>query len=355
MIEENSNINTFIKRRFYINNCEESFDACFLMTQFQFLNNQIETEASDTNFLEAQLSFIRYSYAFVTWSLLRQIEEQDNDYLESENTPGLECFGDQIAPFIEIIKDLYRNIFGTIDDYLFEPEYLPNAAAAYDIYPIVRRRDPKYIYRCIRRVNEYLAFQEHDFILHRLGQNPYLREKLKKFINDLMNIEPLQQDVQTYLTKKCIAVATLTHEHKKYYYALSGFDYKQNSSTAIKGNVFEKALALQPFTSKYRRCIATDIMKSWIDSSNNTMREKPLILSNALHQLPTANLKREYSCCERKIFARIEKDFPNYISNKDQITLSIIKPPCPNCTCAIKILRPEINFSSSVEVMPKFR
>ena len=338
MIEENS-INTFIKRRFSINNCEESFDACFLMTQFQFLNNQIENKTTDIDFLIKQLFFIRYSYAFVEYGLLSQVENRSDNSLRSENVPSLECLGDQITPFIDIIKELYGSIFGIIDDYLFEPEYSLNNAAAFDIYPIVRRRDPKYIYRCIRRVNEYLAFQERDYIFQRFGQNL----KLKKFINDLMNIEPLQQDVQTYLTKKCIAIATLTHVHKNYYYALSGFDYKQNSNTAIKGNVFEKALALQPFTSKYSRCIATDTMKSWFNTSNNTIREKPLVLSTAQQHLPTANLKREYSCCERKIFARIEKDFPNYISNKDQITLSIIKPPCPNCTCAIKILRPQIS------------
>ncbi len=355
MIEENSNINTFVKRRFYINNCEESFDACFLMTQFQFLSHQIETETSDIHFPIEQLYFIRYSYAFVAWDLLGQLAKQGNYHLKSENTPSLECLGEQIAPFIKIIKELYLDFFGIIETYPFETEYLPNAAAAYDIYPIVRRRDPKYIYRCIRRVNEYLAFQEHDFIFQRIERNQHLREKLKKFINDLMNIEPLQQDVQTYLTKKCIAVATLTHVHKNYYYALSGFDYKQNSNTAIKGNVFEKTLALQPFTSKYSRCIATNTMKSWFDTLNNTMREKPLILSNAWQHLPTANLKREYSCCERKILARIEKDFPNYIYNQDPITLSIIKPPCPNCTCAIKILRPQINFSFSVAAMPKSR
>lgn len=354
MIEENS-IYTFVKRRFYINNCEESFDACFLMTQFQFLNNQIETETSDIHFPIEQLYFIRYSYAFVAWDLLGQLAKQGNHHLKSENTPSLECLGEQTNSFIEIIKELYLDFFGIIETYPFETEYVPYNIAAYDIYPIVRRRDPKYIYRCIRRVNEYLAFQEHDFILHRLGQNPYLREKLKKFINDLMNIEPLQQDVQTYLTKKCIAVATLTHVHKNYYYALSGFDYKQNSNTAIKGNVFEKALALQPFTSKYSRCTATDTMKSWYDTLNQAIREKPLILSKAKNQLPTANLKQEYSCCERKIFARIEKDFPNYIYNQDPITLSIIKPPCPNCTCAIKILRPQINFSFSVAAMPKSR
>ena len=338
MIEENS-INTFIKRRFSINNREESFDACFLMTQFQFLNNQIEKKNADIDFLIKQLFFIRYSYAFVEYGLLSQVENRNDNSLRSENAPSLECLGDQITPFIDIIKELYGSIFGIIDDYLFEPEYSLNNVAAFDIYPIVRRRDPKYIYRCIRRVNEYFAFQERDYIFQRFGQNL----KLKKFINDLMNIEPLQQDVQTYLTKKCIAIATLTHVHKNYYYALSGFDYKQNSNTAIKGNVFEKALALQPFTSKYSRCIATDTMKSWFNTLNNTIREKPLVLSTAQQHLPTANLKREYSCCERKIFARIEKDFPNYISNKDQITLSIIKPPCPNCTCAIKILRPQIS------------
>ena len=355
MIEENSNINTFIKRRFYINNCEESFDACFLMTQFQFLSHQIENGTVDGLDPIAQLSFIRYSYAFVAWDLLGQLAKQRNYHLKSENTPSLECLGEQTNSFIEIIKELYLDFFGIIETYPFETEYVPYNIAAYDIYPTVKRRDPKYIYRCIRRVNEYLAFQERDFIFQSIERNQHLREKLKKFINDLMNIEPLQQDVQTYLTKKCIAVATLSHVHKSYYYALSGFDYKQNSSTATKGNVFEKALALQPFASKYSRCITTDTMKSWFNTLNNTMREKPLILSNARQHLPTANLKREYSCCERKILARIEKDFPNYISNKDQITLSIIKPPCPNCTCAIQILRPQINFSFSVAAMPKSR
>lgn len=354
MIEKNS-IYTFIKRRFYINNCEESFDACFLMTQFQFLSHRIENGTVDGLDPIAQLSFIRYSYAFVAWDLLGQLAKQGNHHLKSENTPSLECLGEQTNSFIEIIKELYLDFFGIIETYPFETEYVPYNIAAYDIYPTVKRRDPKYIYRCIRRVNEYLAFQERDFIFQRIDRNQHLREKLKKFINDLMNIEPLQQDVQTYLTKKCIAVATLTHVHKNYYYALSGFDYKQNSSTATKGNVFEKALALQPFASKYSRCITTDTMKSWFNTLNNTMREKPLILTNAQQHLPTANLKREYSCCERKILARIEKDFPNYISNRDQITLSIIKPPCPNCTCAIKILRPQINFSFSVAAMPKSR
>lgn len=355
MIEENSNINTFIKRRFSINNCEESFDACFLATQFHFLNNQIETETSDIHFPIEQLYFIRYSYAFVIWDLLGQLAKQGNHHLKSENTPSLECLGEQTNSFIEIIKELYLDFFGIIETYPFETEYVPYNIAAYDIYPTVKRRDPKYIYRCIRRVNEYIAFQDRNFIFNRIAKNLDLKRRLERFINDLMNIEPLQQDVQTYLTKKCIAVATHTHVQKKYYYALSGFDYKSTSNTAIKGNVFEKALALQPFASKYSRCIATDTMKSWFDTLNNTMREKPLILSNALHQLPTANLKREYSCCERKILARIEKDFPNYISNKDKITLSIIKPPCPNCTCAIKILRPKINFSFSVAAMPKSR
>lgn len=353
MIEENS-IYTFIKRRFSINNCEESFDACFLATQFHFLNNQIENETADIRLLIEQLSFIRYSYAFVIWDLLRQIEKIDNNSLESENIPRLDCLGSLIEPFIDIIKKLYTFFFESTDDYLFEPEYSPQNIAAYGI-PVVKRRDPKYIYRCIRRVNEYLAFQERDFIFQRIERNQHLREKLKKFINDLMNIEPLQQDVQTYLTKKCIAVATHTHVHKKYYYALSGFDYKSTSNTAIKGNVFEKALAFQSYASKYSRCTAIDTMKSWFDTSRQTIREKPLILSKAQNQLPTANLKQEYSCCERKIFARIEKDFPNYISNRDQITLSIIKPPCPNCTCAIKILRPQINFSSWVAAMPKSR
>ena len=341
MIEENSNINTFIKRRFSINNCEESFDACFLMTQFHFLSHQIENETADTDFPIEQLSFIRYSYAFVAWSLLRQIEKRDN-YLENENTPRLDCLGSLIEPFIDIIKKLYTFFFETTDDYLFEPEYLPNAAAAYDIYPVVKRRDPKYIYRCIRRVNEYIAFQDRNFIFNRIAKNLDLKRRLERFINDLMNIEPLQQDVQTYLTKKCVAVATHTHVHKNYYYALSGFDYKSTSNTAIKGNVFEKALAFQSYASKYSRCTATDTMKSWYDTLNQAIREKPLILSKAKNQLPTANLKQEYSCCERKIFARIEKDFPNYIYNQDPITLSIIKPPCPNCTCAIKILKPRL-------------
>lgn len=340
MIEENSNINTFIKRRFSINNCEESFDACFLMTQFHFLSHQIENETADIRLLIEQLSFIRYSYAFVAWSLLRQIEKRDN-YLENENTPRLDCLGSLIEPFIDIIKKLYTFFFESTDDYLFEPEYSPQNIAAYGI-PVVKRRDPKYIYRCIRRVNEYIAFQDRNFIFNRIAKNLDLKRKLERFINDLMNIEPLQQDVQTYLTKKCIAVATHTHVHKKYYYALSGFDYKSTSNTAIKGNVFEKALAFQSYASKYSRCIATDAMKSWFDTSRQTIREKPLILSKAQNQLSTANLKQEYSCCERKIFARIEKDFPNYIYNQDPITLSIIKPPCPNCTCAIKILKPRL-------------
>ena len=342
MIEENSKIKTFIKRGFSISNCEESFDACFLMTQFQFLSHRIENGTADGLDPIAQLSFIRYSYAFVAWSLLRQIEKQDNYYLENENIPRLDCLGSLIEPFIDIIKKLYTFFFETIDNYLFELDYLPNTAAAYDIYPVVKIKDPKYIYRCIRRVNEYIAFQDRNFVFNRIGYNLDLKRNLERFINDLMNIEPLKQDVQIYLTKKCIAVATHTHKHKKYYYALSGYDHKQTSSTAIKGNVFEKALALQPFASKYSRCITTDTMKSWFNTLNNTMREKPLILSNAQQHLPTANLKREYSCCERKILARIEKDFPNYISNKDQITLSIIMPPCINCSCAIKCLKPRI-------------
>ena len=338
MIEENSNIKKFIKRSFFINNCEESFDACFLTTQFQFLNRRIENETADIRLLIERLSFIRYSYAFVAWDLLVQIDNRDNNSLTSENTPRFDCLGDKTSSFIDIIKKLYTFFFESADDYLFEPEFFRPNVAAYGI-PVVKRRDPKYIYRCIRRVNEYIAFQDHDFIFNRIGQNLDLKRSLEKFINDLMNIEPLQQDVQTYLTKKCIAVATHTHVHKNYYYALSGFDYKSTSNTAKKGNVFEKALAYQSYASKYSRCTATDTMKSWFDTSKQTIREKPLILSKALNQLSTVNLKQEYSCCERKIFARIEKDFPNYTSNQDSITLSIIKPPCPNCTCAIKILK----------------
>ena len=107
------------------------------------------------------LYFISYSYAFIKDILYRSLPREpipdnlDKIYLDFSES--------EINKFLDLIKELYLNFEEFLDAYNFELIKLhSHREVARDIYPFITPRDPKYTYRCIRRVNELLAFQDSE-------------------------------------------------------------------------------------------------------------------------------------------------------------------------------------------------
>ena len=340
-MSEYSEIREFIKRRFFIKNFQESIEACFWAIQFRSLDKfYAKDDTHDSTY--RLLYFISYSYAFIKDILYRSLPREpipDNldkihwDFSESE-----------IYNFLDLIKELYLHFGEAIDVYNFELiKHYSHREVARNIYPFITPRDSKYTYRCIRRVNEFLAFQDSEILF---TNSIPLKKRLDKFIDDLTHINVLNSFIQNFIQRKCVAIAGIKTNHQKFYYALSGYDADEQtnkSKTKQVNKTLEEALKLMSFAHKYTRCIVTDSMKSWFNPQASQKRIPPLNHSSAKTVLQTDALKREFSCCERKIFAQVESDNPNYKSINCSLEMSVLKPPCQNCSYAIENQKTE-NF-----------
>ena len=340
-MSEYSEIREFIKRRFFIENFNESIEACFLAIQFRSLDKfYAKDDTHDSTY--RLLYFISYSYAFIKDILYRSLPREpipDNldkihwDFSESE-----------IYNFLDLIKELYLHFGEAIDVYNFELiKHYSRREVARDIYPFITPRDSKYTYRCIRRVNEFLAFQDSEILF---TNSIPLKKRLDKFIDDLTHSNVLNSFIQNFIQRKCVAITSIKTNHQKFYYALSGYDADEQtnkSKTKQVNKTLEEALKLMSFAHKYTRCIVTDSMKSWFNPQASQKRIPPLNHSSAKTVLQKDALKREFSCCERKIFAQVESDNPNYKSINCSLEMSVLKPPCQNCSYAIENQKTE-NF-----------
>ena len=340
-MSEYSEIREFIKRKFSIENFYESIEACFLAIQFRSLD-KFYTKDDTHNSTYRLLYFISYSYAFIKDILYRSLPREpipdnlDKIYLDFSES--------EINKFLDLIKELYLHFEEFLDAYNFELIKLhSHREVARDIYPFIIPRDPKYTYRCIRRVNEFLTFQDSEKLF---ANSIPLKKRLDKFIDDLMHIDDLNSFIQNFIQRKSIAIASIKTNHQKFYYALSGYDADEQtnkSKTKQVNKTLEGVLKLMSFAHKYTRCIVTDSMKSWYDPQATQKRIPPLNHSTAKTVLQKDALKKEFSCCERKIFAQLESDIPNYKSTNSPLEMSILKPPCQNCSYAIENQKTE-NF-----------
>ena len=123
----------------------------------------------------------------------------------------------------------------------------------------------------------------------------------------------------------------LIHEGKSYYFSLSGY----NDCYKTLGEKIENDFKSYFPNNLLKFCDRTDNMLSYgdkIDGDSLVKFDKPKKFSDQKNILNKDDLKKQYSCCERKIFPHIKK-------KSDKLYIYCKYEPCLRCKPAIEEIK----------------